>query len=301
MPVAGNYFFGKDKMEDINTLRKTKEILNKYNIKANKRFGQNFLIDDNVLNKIINVADIKENELVIEIGPGLGNLSEYILLNSTYALLIEIDNNMITILSDRLSRYNNYKLVNKDILKIEIDSYIEEIENNRNISFTNVKVIANLPYYITTPILFKLLQDSKRINEIVVMVQKEVAQRMVAKPKTKDYGILTLMVEYLTNSEIMIDVPRSSFIPAPNVDSAVIKLVKNDKYKIENEEVLFELIHKAFAQRRKKMVNSLVSNKFMNLSKEDIENILNKCGISINARAEELSLNDYLSITKEIK
>ena len=301
MPVAGNYFFGKDKMEDINTLRKTKEILNKYNIKANKRFGQNFLIDDNVLNKIINVADIKENELVIEIGPGLGNLSEYILLNSTYALLIEIDNNMITILSDRLSRYNNYKLVNKDILKIEIDSYIEEIENNRNISFTNVKVIANLPYYITTPILFKLLQNSKRINEIVVMVQKEVAQRMIAKPKTKDYGILTLMVEYLTNSEIMIDVPRSSFIPAPNVDSAVIKLVKNDKYKIENEDVLFKLIHKAFAQRRKKMVNSLVSNKFMDLSKEDIESILNKSGISINARAEELSLNDYLNITKEIK
>lgn len=288
-------------MEDINTLRKTKEILNRYNIKANKRFGQNFLIDDNILSKIIDVADIKENELVIEIGPGLGNLSEYILLNSTYALFIEIDNNMITVLGDRLSRYNNYKLVNKDILKIDIDNYIEEIENNTNISFTNVKVIANLPYYITTPILFKLLQNSKRINEIVVMVQKEVAQRMVAKPKTKDYGILTLMVEYLTNSEIMIDVPRSCFIPAPNVDSAVIKLVKNDKYKIGNEDVLFKLIHKAFAQRRKKMVNSLVSNKFMNLSKEDIENILNKCGISINARAEELSLNDYLNITKEIK
>ena len=301
MPVAGNYFFGKDKMGDINTLRKTKEILNRYNIKANKRFGQNFLIDDNILSKIIDVADIKENELVIEIGPGLGNLSEYILLNSTYALLIEIDNNMITVLGDRLNRYNNYKLVNEDILKIDIDSYIEEIENNRNISFTNVKVIANLPYYITTPILFKLLQNSKRINEIIVMVQKEVAQRMVAKPKTKDYGILTLMVEYLTNSEIKIDVPRSCFIPAPNVDSAVIKLVKNDKYKIENEDVLFKLIHKAFAQRRKKMVNSLVSNKFMDLSKEDIESILNKCGISINARAEELSLNDYLSITKEIK
>ncbi len=301
MPVAGNYFFGKDKMGDINTLRKTKEILNRYNIKANKRFGQNFLIDDNILSKIIDVADIKENELVIEIGPGLGNLSEYILLNSTYALFIEIDNNMIKVLGDRLSRYNNYKLVNEDLLKIDIDSYIEEIENNRNISFTNVKVIANLPYYITTPILFKLLQNSKRINEIVVMVQKEVAQRMIAKPKTKDYGILTLMVEYLTNSEIMIDVPRSSFIPAPNVDSAVIKLVKNDKYKIENEDVLFKLIHKAFAQRRKKMVNSLVSNKFMDLSKEDIESILNKSGISINARAEELSLNDYLNITKEIK
>ena len=289
------------KMKDINTVIKTKEILNKFNIKANKKFGQNFLVSDSILNEIIDVADIKENELVIEIGPGLGNLSEYILLNSTYALLIEIDNNMINVLNDRLSRYNNFKLVNKDILKIDIDNYIEEIEKNRNISLKNVKVIANLPYYITTPILFKLLQESKRISEIVVMVQKEVAQRMVAKPKTKDYGILTLMVEYLTNAKIMIDVSRNCFIPAPNVDSAVIKLEKSDKYKVENEDVLFELIHKAFAQRRKKMVNSLVSNKFMNLDKEEIEKLLNKCKISTNARAEELNLCDFLNITKEIK
>lgn len=288
-------------MNNIDTLKITNNILRKYNLIANKRFGQNFLIDDNILQEIVNVSNINENELVIEIGPGLGNLSEYILSNSKYALLVEIDNRMIDILTDRFKdRYTNYRLVNKDILKIDIDTLIFEIEKEKNIEFLSVKVIANLPYYITTPILFKLLQNSNRINEIIVMVQKEVAERMVAKKQTKDYGILTLMVEYLTDAKIVIDVDRTCFIPSPNVDSAVIKLKKNKKYVVENEKILFDLIHMAFSQRRKKMVNSLVSNKFMNLDKEEIENILINLGINLNVRAEELELKDYISIVEHI-
>ena len=287
-------------MENINTLKVTKHYLNKYGVTANKRFGQNFLIDDNILNSIIEVSDIKENELVIEIGPGLGNLSEYILLNSSYALLVEIDKKMLEILEDRLDEYDNFELLNEDILKVNIDEKIVEIENKYNKKFDNVKVIANLPYYITTPILFKLLEESSRINEIVVMVQKEVAMRMVAKKKTKDYGILTLMVKYFTDANIKIQVPRGAFIPAPNVDSAIIKLVKNNKYKIKDEEVLFKLIHNAFAQRRKKMINSLVSNKFMDLEKSEIEKIFDECNIDFNTRAEELDLEEYINLVNDI-
>lgn len=283
---------------NINTLNITKKIMNKYNIKANKRFGQNFLIDDNILENIIESSNIGENDLVIEIGPGLGNLSEYILNNSKFAILVEIDKNMQKILNDRLEKYNNYLLINEDILKINIDELIEEIEIKNNTKYDNVKVVANLPYYITTPIIFKLLQESIRINEIVVMVQKEVAERMVAKPKSKSYGILTIMVEYLSNANIEVIVPNTSFIPAPDVTSSVIKLTKNKKYSVNNEEVFFKLIHSAFAQRRKKLTNSLVSTKF--IEKDKIEDILLKNNINLNARAEELDIIDYINISNEI-
>ena len=288
-------------MNNINTLKITNTILKKYNIFAKKSFGQNFLIDDNVLQEIVNQSNIKENELIIEIGPGLGNLSEYILSYSTYTVLVEIDKRMIQILTDRFKETNfKYSLINEDVLKIDIDKLIDNIEKEKNIKFSSVKVIANLPYYITTPILFKLLQDSNRIDEINVMVQKEVAQRMVANKKTKDYGILTLMVEYLTDASIVIDVDRTCFVPSPNVDSAVIKLVKNKKYEVDNEEIFFELIHKAFAQRRKKLVNSLASNNFMDLNKEKLEKIILNLGFDVNTRAEELELKDYINIVNSI-
>ena len=284
-------------MNNINTLKITNNILKKYNIFAKKSFGQNFLIDDTILQKIVNSSNIEKDELIIEIGPGLGNLSKYILDKATYTVLVEIDNRMIQILTDRFKdKCNNYCLINEDVLKINIDELINKIEIDKNIKFTSVKVIANLPYYITTPILFKLLQESSRINEINVMVQKEVAKRMVAEKKSKDYGILTLMVKYLTDANIVVDVDRTSFIPAPNVDSAVIKLIKNKKYIVNNEKVLFDLIHMAFAQRRKKMINSLVSNKFMNLSKEEFEQIFLSLDLSVNTRAEELELTDYINI-----
>lgn len=280
----------------MNTLKETKSILNKYGLKANKRFGQNFLVDDNILNNIVEVSNIKQNELVIEIGPGLGNLTNYILSNATYSLLIEVDNNMIKVINDRFKDYDNYTLISQDILKVNIDEEILKIEEKSNIKFTNVKVVANLPYYITTPIIFKLLQDSKRISEIIVMVQKEVAQRMVAQSNTKDYGILTLMVQYLSDASIAFLVPKESFIPAPNVTSAIIVLKKNKKYKVKNEEDFIKLVHCAFAQRRKTMINSLFSTNFKNLSKEELNILFEKLDIDKNVRAEQLDINDFIRI-----
>ncbi len=279
-----------------NTLEKTKNIMRINNIKANKRFGQNFLIDDNILENIVKSAEITNNDLVIEIGPGLGNLTEYLLEKAAYVILVEIDNNMINILNDRFKNNNNYILLNNDILKVNVDEIIENIENKLNRKFEKIKVVANLPYYITTPIIFKLLQNENRINEITVMVQKEVAERIVAKNKTKDYGILTLMVNYLGTSDIKLIVPNNSFIPAPNVTSAVIKITKNKRFTVKDEELLFKLIHSSFAQRRKKIINSLESTKFLNMSKPELEKLFNECNISLNARAEELELQDYIKI-----
>ena len=279
-----------------NTLEKTKNIMRINNIKANKRFGKNFLIDDNILENIVKSAEITNNDLVIEIGPGLGNLTEYLLEKAAYVILVEIDNNMINILNDRFKNNNNYILLNNDILKVNVDEIIENIENKLNRKFEKIKVVANLPYYITTPIIFKLLQNENRINEITVMVQKEVAERIVAKNKTKDYGILTLMVNYLGTSDIKLIVPNNSFIPAPNVTSAVIKITKNKRFTVKDEELLFKLIHSSFAQRRKKIINSLESTKFLNMSKPELEKLFNECNISLNARAEELELQDYIKI-----
>ena len=224
----------------------------------------------------------------------------YILNNVNFAILIEIDKNMEKILNDRLKNYNNYLLLNDDILKINIDELIENIEIKNNKKYENIKVVANLPYYITTPIIFKLLQDSKRINEIIIMVQKEVAERIIAKPKSKEYGILTLMVDYLADANIEFIVPNSSFIPAPDVTSAVIKLTKNKKYKVNSEEIFFKLIHSAFAQRRKKISNSLESTNFMNMNKKEIEELLIKNNVNLNARAEEIDINKYVEIVNSI-
>lgn len=283
----------------MNTFRKTREILNKYGLTAKKKFGQNFLIDDNILDEISTSACINDDELIIEIGPGLGNLTSYLLKKSRYVLLVEIDNNMIEILNDRFKENTNYSLINEDILKVDLDEKISKIEEELNFSFKKVKVVANLPYYITTPILFKLLKDSKRVDEIVVMVQKEVADRMVASPKSKDYGILSVMIKYLADAKIIIKVPKEAFIPSPNVTSSVIKLVKNKKYECDDEEKLFELIHHAFAQRRKKMINSLESSKFLNLDKEKIKDAFNKVNLNENVRAEELSIEEFILISKE--
>lgn len=284
----------------MNTFNETKRILNKYNIQANKRFGQNFLIDDNILENIIESSKVQKDELVIEIGPGLGNLTKYILDKSGYALLIEVDNNMIKIINDRFNKYNNYTLINKDVLKINIDEEIAKIEKKLDKKFSKVKVVANLPYYITTPIIFKLLQDSNKINEITVMVQKEVAERMVAKSNTKNYGILTLMVQYLSDANIEFIVPREVFIPSPNVTSAIITLKKNKKYKLKDEKMFFDLVHSSFAKRRKTMINSLSSTGFNGLSKEKLNDLFDKLNINKNVRAEQLEIEEFIRICDEI-
>ena len=284
----------------IDSLSKTKIILKENNIIPNRRFGQNFLIDDNVLEGIIEKSNVTKEDLIIEIGPGIGNLTEYLIENAGFVILVEIDKKMIDILNNRFENKDNYVLLNQDILKVNLDEIINEVQAKLGKEYKNIKVIANLPYYITTPILFKLLQDTTKVSEIVVMVQKEVAERMVAKFRTKSYGILTLMVKYLSDASIEIDVPSNCFLPAPKVDSAIIRLKKEKKYKVENEKILFELIHKGFAQRRKKMINSLFSTGFENKTKEEFEKIFEKCDLSLNARAEELQLEDYINIINEI-
>ena len=285
----------------MNTLSKTRSIMSKFNIIANKRYGQNFLIDDNILQGIVSAADITDEDLVIEIGPGLGNLTEYILNTAKYGLLVEIDPKMIAVLEDRFKDKTNYTLLNEDILKVDIDNLVEKIKTENNIDFKSVKVVANLPYYITTPIIFQLLEDSNCIESITVMVQKEVAERMTADSHSKEYGILTIMVDYFSNANIDIIVPNSSFIPEPGVTSAVITLKKNRKYKVNNEKVFFELVHKAFAQRRKKMTNSLSSNNFNNMSKQEIEELFTNCNLKLTTRAEELETIDFINIANSIK
>ena len=284
----------------MNTLIETRKIMKKFNIVANKRYGQNFLIDDNILEEIVNSADITKDDLVIEIGPGLGNLTEYILSRAKYAILVEIDLKMIKVLKDRFKDRKNYILINDDILKVNIDKLVEEIKSKNDLSFRSVKVVANLPYYITTPIIFKLLEDENSISDITVMVQKEVAQRMVAKPKSKDFGILTLMVDYFSNANIIVLVPNSSFIPEPGVMSAVINLKKNRKYTVKNEKMFFELIHKAFAQRRKKMINSLSSTNFNNMTKQELEDLFKRCNLDFNTRAEELTIEEFIELVNNI-
>ncbi len=283
-----------------NTIKKTREILSKYNLKADKRYGQNFLVNDKILQNIVDVANLDSDDLVIEIGPGLGNLTEYLFKTNAYPLLIEIDDKMIEVIKDRFND-KEFTLLNADILKTNIDDLVEQIEKTKQVEFSNVKVVANLPYYITSPIIFKLLQDSKRINEIIIMIQKEVADRIIAIPKTKEYGILSIMTRYYAKASIEIEVSSSNFIPSPDVNSSVIKLTKQNVYNVENERLLFELIHKSFAQRRKKISNSLSATNFNNMKKEEIEKLLEKSKIDRMARAEELSINEYISIVENIK
>jgi len=284
----------------MNTLAKTRSIMSKFDIRANKRYGQNFLIDDNVLENIVNASNVTEEDLVIEIGPGLGNLTEYLLDRAKYVLLVEIDPKMIEVLNHRFNDRKNFTLINNDILQVNIDEMVEKIKEEKGLEFRKVKVVANLPYYITTPIIFKLLEDENIISDITVMVQKEVAERMVAAPKSKEFGILTLMVKYFSEANIEIIVSNSSFIPEPGVTSAVISLEKKRNYDVKNEKVFFELIHKAFAQRRKKMTNSLVATKFNNMSKEEIEELFTRCNLSTNTRAEELEIEDFINIVNNI-
>lgn len=207
---------------------------------------------------------------------------------------------MLDILQDRFGDNSNISIINEDILKLNIDEEIEKQEKIRNIKFDKIKVVANLPYYITSPIIFKLLEDSTRISEIVIMVQEEVADRIVAQSRSKDYGILTVMIGYYANATKQLIVPNSSFIPSPNVTSSVIKIVKEEKYEGINSKIFKELVHKGFANRRKKLLNSLVMNKLLGLEKNDIDKILKECSISENARAEELNIDKYIEITKHL-
>ncbi|MBR3614468.1 MAG: 16S rRNA (adenine(1518)-N(6)/adenine(1519)-N(6))-dimethyltransferase RsmA [Clostridia bacterium] len=280
----------------MNLEQETKYILNKYNAHANKGYGQNFLIDQNVVDGIIENAGVCKDDLIIEIGPGLGNLTSPLLENAGKVICIELDPKMVSILKDRFSLYENFELINDDVLKVDLNKIIEE-----NCKFKSAKVVANLPYYITTPIIMKLLEDKLNLESITVMVQKEVAERLADKPGGKEVGAITYSINYYTNPEIIIDVPRDSFIPAPNVDSAVIKLdvLKEPKVNVLDEELFFKVIKFSFLQKRKTLINSL-SNSGL-LPKDFLEEILNKLGIDSRVRAEQLSLEQFGQIADHIK
>lgn len=269
------------------------ENLNNNNLYAKKKFGQNFLTDQNILNSIVDVSNVTKDDLVIEIGPGLGSLTELLCERSGFVLAYEIDTDLIPVLKQNLNEYNNFEIINKDILEVDINTDIDKYKKNYN----NVYLVSNLPYYITTPIILNTLSKTNKIKRYVMMMQEEVADRICGKPKTKDYNALSIAIKYRATSKKAIRVPRTVFIPEPNVDSAVVVLDIYDtpKYKADNEELFFEFIRDCFSMRRKTLLNNL--NKY---NKELITNMLNSLNIKLNVRAEELEIEDFINMSNYI-
>lgn len=282
----------------MNLIQETKFIMDKYGIKANKSLGQNFLIDEYTVNSIVDSAKVTDSDLIIEIGPGLGALTSRLLEKAGKVICIELDKKVLDILKDRFFLYKNFELINNDVLKVDLKKLIKE---NLNEKITKCKIVANLPYYITTPIIMKLLQNNLPLDSITVMVQKEVAERLTAHPGEKEAGCITYSIYYYTDSKIVLEVPKDSFIPAPKVDSAVInlKLLKEPRIKVSNEELFFELIKSAFSQKRKTLVNSLVNNKIID-SKQDAEKILESIGLDFQIRGEKLTLEQFAALTEKL-
>ena len=280
-----------------NIYNETKFILKKYGIHANKSLGQNFLINEEVINQIIEKAEIDENDLVIEIGPGLGTLTSRLLEKAGKVICVELDDRMITILNDRFKLYNNFELIHDDILKVDLNKIINEnLLKNNNIN--KIKIVANLPYYITTPIIMKLLEEKLNITSITVMIQKEVADRLIAVPGEKNAGAITYSVYYYAEAEKVLDVANNSFIPEPSVTSTVIKLNirKEPVIQINDEKLMFKIIKQAFMQRRKTLVNAL-SNMDIFKSKEEIVKVLEDLNINTKVRGEALTIEQYAQIT----
>ena len=280
-------------------LEETRFIMKKYGIKANKSLGQNFLVNSEVVENIVNSSEINKEDMVIEIGPGLGTLTKYLLEKAGKVLCIELDTRMIEILNDRFASYENFEVINEDVLKVNLNAVIKE--NKEHGKIKNVKIVANLPYYINTPIIMKLLEDKLDITSITVMIQKEVADRLIETPGGKETGAITYSVYYYCDSQKIMEVPNSSFIPEPEVTSEVIKLTLRNEpvVKLENPKVMFMIIKSAFMQRRKTLLNALTNTKvFMN--KEDGIQILKKLNLEENVRAEKLTIEDFSNIAKLI-
>lgn len=280
-------------MAKLGNAKATAEVINKYGFTFQKRFGQNFLIDEHVLNKIIDAALIEEGDGVIEIGPGIGTMTERLCEKAKKVVAVEIDKDLIPILSETLSEYDNVKIINDDVMKLDLEALIKE-----EFPEMNVRVVANLPYYITTPIVMTLLESRLNISSITIMVQKEVAERMQAGPGTKDYGALSLAVQYYADTYIAANVPPNCFMPRPKVGSGVIRLTvhKEPSVKVTSEKLMFSLIRAAFNQRRKTLVNAV--NNFENLSfaKEQVVKALLEMGLSETVRGEALSLEQFAQL-----
>ena len=272
---------------------KTDEILKKYNLSAQKRYGQNFLVDSNILEKIVKSADISKEDTVLEIGPGIGALTQYLCESAKEVICVEIDSKMIPVLEDTLSDYSNVTVINEDVLKLDIANLLKEK------GIDKIKVVANLPYYITTPIIMGLLENGAPVESITVMIQKEVAQRMQVGPGSKDYGALSLAVAYYCEAEVKMTVSANCFIPRPNVDSAVIKLEKLKKPRVEVKDsaLMYRIIKGAFEQRRKTLTNALSHSSAFKTDKNRVEEALLIMGKNINIRGEELTIEEFAQLS----
>ncbi len=281
-------------MATLGTPGNTIEILKKYNFYFQKKFGQNFLIDTHILDKIITASGVTKEDCVLEIGPGIGTMTQYLAENAKEVIAVEIDKALIPILEDTLSAYDNVTIINDDILKVDVNKLVEEKNGGKAI-----KVVANLPYYITTPIIMGLFEGNIPLHSITIMVQKEVADRMQVGPGTKDYGALSLAVQYYAKPEVMIQVPPTCFMPKPKVGSTVIKLTRYDKPPVEvvNDKFMFSLIRASFNQRRKTLMNGLTNAKGLKLSKEKVAEALEQMGQPLTIRGETFTLQQFATLS----
>ena len=284
-------------MATLGNPKNTIEVLQKYGFNFQKKFGQNFLINTGVLEEIIEAAEITADDFVLEIGPGIGTMTQYLCENAREVVAVEIDKNLIPILADTLSAYDNVEVINEDILKVDIKTLAEERNGGKPI-----KVVANLPYYITTPIIMGLFESHVPIDSITIMVQKEVADRMQEGPGSKEYGALSLAVQYYANPEIVVNVPPSCFMPQPKVGSAVIRLTRHEQppVDVENEALMFQLIRASFNQRRKTLANGLNNFPGLNVSKEVIQQCIEELGVPVTVRGEALSLEQFAKLSNII-
>ena len=283
-------------MATLGNPKNTIAVLQKYQFNFQKKFGQNFLIDTGILEEIIEAAQITKDDFVLEIGPGIGTMTQYLCEAARAVVAVEIDTNLIPILKDTLAEYNNVDVLNEDILKVNISKLAEEKNNGKPI-----KVVANLPYYITTPIIMGLFESHVPIDSITVMVQKEVADRMQSGPGTKDYGALSLAVQYYAEPYVVANVPPNCFMPRPKVGSAVIRLTKykDAPIKVTNEKLLFQLIRASFNQRRKTLLNGLNNSPEIAATKEQIQTAFEKLGFPANVRGETLTLKEFAALADE--
>ena len=284
-------------MEKLSNPQKTIEIIKKYEFAFQKKFGQNFLIDSHVLVKIIATAGITKEDCVVEIGPGIGTLTQYLAETAGEVVAVEIDRMLIPILEETLADYSNVTVINQDILKVDLEALVREHNGGRP-----VKVVANLPYYITTPIIMGLFERHVPVSSITVMVQKEVAERMKAAPGTKDYGALSLAVQYFAMPYIAANVPPNCFMPRPKVGSAVIRLTRHEAppVQVEQEEMMFKIIRASFNQRRKTLVNGLKNSPEIPYSREEVLEALQKMGLPESIRGEALTLQEFAQLTNRL-
>ena len=284
-------------MAELGNPQNTIEVLQKYRFNFQKKFGQNFLIDTHVLDKIIDASGVTEDDFVLEIGPGIGTMTQYLCERAREVVAVEIDKNLIPILSDTLKNYSNVTVINEDILKLDICKLAEEKNQGKPI-----KVVANLPYYITTPIIMGLFESHVPIDSITIMVQKEVAESMQEGPGSKEYGALSLAVQYYAKPEIVANVPPNCFMPRPNVGSAVIRLTRHEKppVEVEDEKLMFRIIRASFNQRRKTLANGLNNSPEIHLPKEVIQESIVSLGVPENIRGEALSLEQFAELSNEI-